>query len=104
LIELYYALEDLGFKRESIMVAQAELATITGLSFLPFTSETMLAAQAIMQAFKVQGLFDAIYAATAINQDSDRSILSSDKVYDMISGIKRVDPRDFVKHLIKGRE
>jgi len=93
LIELYYALEDLGFSGDAIMVKQAEIIAIDNLKFLPFTKETALAAQAIMQAFKVPGLFDAIYAATALNQDPDRTIVSTDEVYEKVAGLKRLDPK-----------
>ncbi|MDG6909679.1 MAG: hypothetical protein JRN08_04850 [Nitrososphaerota archaeon] len=45
--------------------------------------------------FRVPGLFDAIYAATALNQDDERKILSTDEVYDRVAGITRVDPRTY---------
>lgn len=95
LIELYYVLEDLGFDKTSVLSKQAEIAGIKGLSILPLTTEVLLAAQAVMKSFKVTGLFDAMYAATALNQDEDRTILSTDAVYDRVAGIKRIDPRDF---------
>ena len=56
----------------------------------------MLAAQAIIQAFKVPGLFDAIYAATALNQDPDRTIVSTDEVYEKVAGLRRLDPQALV--------
>ncbi len=95
LIELYYVLEDFGFDKAAVLGKQAEIAGIDGLSILPVTAEVLLAAQSIMKSFKVTGLFDAIYAATALNQDSDRTILSTDEVYDRVPGLTRVDPRKF---------
>jgi predicted nucleic acid-binding protein len=94
-IELYYVLQDLGFDKASILSKQAEIAGIKGLTIHPLTSEVLLAAQSIMKSFKVSGLFDAMYAAATLNQDSDRTILTTDEVYDRIPGIKRLDPRDF---------
>ncbi len=95
LVELYYVLEDFGFEKASVLSKQAEIAAIKGLSILPLTTEVLLAAQAIMRSFKVPGLFDAMYAATALNQDEERTIMSTDEVYDRVAGIKRVDPREF---------
>ncbi|MDG7003487.1 MAG: hypothetical protein JRN56_06270 [Nitrososphaerota archaeon] len=43
--------------------------------------------------FRAPGLFDATYAATALNQDGERKILSADEVYDRVAGITRVDQR-----------
>lgn len=95
LIELYYVLEDHGFDKTSALSKQAEIAGIKGLTILPLTMEVLLAAQAIMKSFKVPGLFDAMYAATTLNQDEERTILSTDDVYDRVAGIKRIDPRNF---------
>ena len=38
-------------------------------------------------------IFDAYYAATALNQVEDHTIISTDKVFDAVPGIKRIDPR-----------
>jgi predicted nucleic acid-binding protein len=95
LIELYYVLEDFGLDKAAVLGKQAEIAGIKGLSILPLTTEVILAAQAVMKSFKVTGLFDALYAATALNQDDERTILSTDRVYDRVAGIRRIDPRDF---------
>lgn len=62
----------------------------------PVTSDVLLAAGAIMKSL-VTSLFDAIYAAGALDQDADRTILSTDEVYDKVAGIKRVDPRGFIQ-------
>jgi len=95
LIELYYALEDLGFSGEAIMLKEGVLLAVKGLRFLHFNGEVMLAAQTVMRAFKMPSLFDSIYAAATLNQDPDRTILSTDEVYDRVPGIERVDPREF---------
>ncbi len=95
LLELYYVLEDAGYGKEAILAKQAELASIRGLTIMPLTSEVILAAQSVMRTFRAPGLFDAIYAATALNQDDERKILSTDEVYDRVAGITRVDPRTY---------
>lgn len=95
LIELYYVLEDHDYGKEAILGKQAEIAAIKGLSIMPLTAEVLLAAQSIMKSFRVPGLFDAVYAATTLNQDEERKILSTDEVYDRVPGIERVDPRTY---------
>jgi hypothetical protein len=48
-----------------------------------------------MNSYGVSSIFDAIYAATALTERvPDHTIVSTDKVYDRISGVKRVDPRE----------
>ena len=95
MIELYYVLEDFGYDKTIILGKQAEIAGISGLSILPLTADVLLAAQSIMKSFRVTGLFDAIYAAAALNQDQDHTILSTDDVYERIPGVRRLDPRRF---------
>ena len=95
LLELYYVLEDYGYEKKAILGKQAEIAAIKGLTVMPLTAEVLLAAQSVMRSFKVPGLFDAIYAATTLNQDEERKILSTDEVYDRVAGITRVDPHTY---------
>jgi len=38
-------------------------------------------------------VFDAYYAATALNAVADHTIISTDEVFDSVTGIKRMDPR-----------
>lgn len=95
LVELYYVLEDFGLDKTTILSKQAEVAAIKGLNIFPLTAEVLLAAQSVMRTFKVPGLFDSLYAATTLNQDKEKTILSTDEVYDRVPGIRRVDPREF---------
>ena len=41
--------------------------------------------------------FDSYHAATAISRD--KKILSTEHVYDVIKGVERIDPKDFIKGL-----
>ena len=95
LIELYYVLEDFGLDRSAVLSKQAEVAAIKGLTIFPLTAEVLLAAQSVMRTFKVPGLFDGLYAAATLNQDKDKTVLSTDEVYDRIPGIRRIDPKEF---------
>ncbi len=95
LLELYYVLEDYGYGKEAILGKQAEIAAMKCLAVMPLTTEVVLAAQSVMRTFRVPGLFDAIYAAAALNQDEERKILSTDEIYDRVPGLTRIDPRSF---------
>ena len=46
-----------------------------------------------MYQYKLSSIFDAYYAATCLNMVNDKTIISTDKEYDKIAGIKRIDPR-----------
>jgi hypothetical protein len=46
-----------------------------------------------MKQFKLNSIFDAYYAATALNSVPDHTIISTDEVFDSVTGIKRSDPR-----------
>jgi DNA-directed RNA polymerase subunit H (RpoH/RPB5) len=47
-----------------------------------------------MDAYGLTSIFDAIYAATTLSVNvPDHTIISTDKKYDLIKGIKRIDPQ-----------
>ncbi|MDG7012934.1 MAG: PIN domain-containing protein [Nitrososphaerota archaeon] len=77
------------------MALSRRLASVRGPTIMPLTSELVLAAQSVMRTFRVPGLFDAIYAATALNRDDERKMLSTDEAYDRVAGTTRVDPRTY---------
>ena len=53
-----------------------------------------LTALSIMDAYRLTSIFDAIHAATALSTKvPDHIIISTDKKYDAIRGLKRIDPR-----------
>ncbi len=41
----------------------------------------------------MKSIFDAYYAVTALNQVEDHAIISTDNVYDIVPGLKRIDHR-----------
>jgi hypothetical protein len=69
------------------------LKAIDNLTFLDTTFEIDLLALALIRQYGFTSLFDAYYAATALNQVDDHTIISTDTVFDCIPGIKRIDPR-----------
>mgnify|MGYP000409699028 FL=1 len=72
------------------------LTRINNIVWLPTTVEIDLAALTIMVEYGVSSIFDAYYAATALIMDPDKTIISTDKVYDKIPGLVRIDPRELV--------
>ncbi|MHA1593364.1 MAG: type II toxin-antitoxin system VapC family toxin [Candidatus Baldrarchaeia archaeon] len=91
--ELYYVFSEYT----SLDVIATDFAHIIGLKnveIVPATAEIYLSAINLMLMYNISSIFDAIYAATALSpMVPDNTILSTDRVYDRIPGIKRIDPR-----------
>ncbi len=91
--ELYYLSVEEGVPPEEYLARVAALTSIRNLVFLPTTPEIDLLAFTLLSQYKLGSIFDAYHAATALSQVPDHTIVSTDHVYDMIPGIKRIDPR-----------
>jgi len=92
--ELYYVFSDYA-PAHVIMANEARLATIKNLEFIEARPETYISSINIMETYKLTSIFDAIYAATALGVDvPDRTIISTEHIYDKIKGIRRVEPRE----------
>lgn len=91
--ELYYVSMEEGVELESYISRLAALTAIPNLRYLDTTSEIDLLAATLMKQFKLSSIFDAYFAATALNAVADRTIISTDEVFDKVAGIKRIDPR-----------
>lgn len=68
------------------------LLHVRNLEWIELTPEICLAASLLMDEYKVSP-FDAYHAATAIQRD--RTILSTEHIYDKIKGIRRINPEDY---------
>lgn len=91
--ELYYVFSDYAPLRV-IMADEAKIATIKNLNYIDPGYTTYLTALNMMDTYGITSIFDAIYAATALSVNvPDHIIISTDKIYDAIKGIKRLDPR-----------
>ncbi|MBS7652736.1 MAG: PIN domain-containing protein [Candidatus Bathyarchaeia archaeon] len=91
--ELYYVFVDYA-PIEVLMVNLARLATIRNLIYVTPDYSTYLTALSLMDTYGMTSIFDAIYAATALSLNvPDHTIISTDKKYDAIKGIKRIDPQ-----------
>lgn len=90
--ELYYVFADYA-PLQTIIANEARIATIKNLTFIKPDYATYLTALSIMDTYGVTSIFDAIYAATALSVNvSDHTIISTDKKYDAIKGLKRIGP------------
>lgn len=91
--EIYYVSKVEGISIDEIIARFAALTAIENLVFLETTYEIDLLALTLMRQYNINSIFDAYYAATALNQVPDHTIISTDKTFDSIPGIKRIDPR-----------
>jgi predicted nucleic acid-binding protein len=94
--ELYYVSMREGVTLDEYIRRVAALTSIKNLRFLPTTSEIDLLALTLMRQYRLTSIFDAYYAATVLNQVPDRTIVSTDHVYDSIPGLTKVEPQTLV--------
>jgi len=92
--ELYYVSMEEGVPLESYISRLAALTALPNLKYLDTTSEIDILAATLMKQFKLNSIFDAYYAATALNAVPDNTIVSTDEVFDKVTGIRRTDPRN----------
>jgi len=90
---MYYVSKEEGVSIDEYISRVAALTAIKNLTFLETTYKIDLLALTLMKQYKMKSIFDAYYAATALNQVPDHSIISTDAVFDTIPGIKKIDPR-----------
>ena len=91
--ELYYISTQEGVSKDELIQRAATLTAIPNLTFVDTTPEIDLLALVLMRQYGFASIFDAYYAATTLNQIDDHTIISTDKVYDCIPGLIRIDPR-----------
>jgi len=91
--ELYYVFSDY-VPLQTIIANEARIATINNVNFIAPEYLTYLTALSIMDTYGITSIFDAIYVATALSADvPDHTIISTDKKYDAVKGLKRIDPQ-----------
>ncbi len=94
--ELYYVSMEEGVDLDEVISRFGALTAIDNLSFPETTPELDLVALTLMKQYNFSSIFDAHHAAAALEQDEERTIISTDDVYDRVPGLKRKDPRDLV--------
>lgn len=92
--EIYYVSKAEGVSTDELIARGAALTAIDNLTFLDTTYEIDLLSLVLIRQYGFTSIFDAYYAATALNQVEDHIIISTDTVFDVIPGIKRMDPRE----------
>ncbi len=95
--ELYYVSMEEGVELSEVISRIGTLTAIDNLKFLETTHEIDLAALALMKQYGLNSVFDAYHAAAALEQDPDQTIISTDDVFDRVTGLKIRDPRELVK-------
>lgn len=91
----YVLLEITNF--DTIISNLTYLHTLENVKFLSPTPPVYITAIEIMRIYNIQSVFDAIYAAQALIQTEDKTIISTDHIYDKIEDVKRIDPRELMK-------
>ena len=72
------------------------LSHLHNVEWIPITPEICLTASLLISEYNTSP-FDAYHAATAIPRD--KTILSTEHIYDKIKGITRIEPTEFAKNL-----
>jgi predicted nucleic acid-binding protein len=72
------------------------LSHLRNVEWVAVTPEICLTASLLINEYQISP-FDAYHAATAIPKD--KTILSTEHVYDKIKGITRIDPAEFAKNI-----
>lgn len=91
--EIYYVSKEEGVGMDELIRRVAVVTAIDNLVFLDTTYEIDLLTLTLVKQYGLPSIFDAYYAATALNQVPDHTIVSTDGVFDQVPGIRRVDPR-----------
>jgi predicted nucleic acid-binding protein len=91
--EIYYVSKEEGVSTDELIRRAAALTAIQNLTFIDTTCEIDLLAYVLIRQYQFTSIFDAYYAATALNQIEDHTIISTDEVFDCIPGLVRIDPR-----------
>ncbi len=72
------------------------LIRLRNVEWVPLTPEICLTASLLISEYNTSP-FDTYHAATAISKD--KTILSTEHIYDKIKGIKRIEPTYYTKNL-----
>ncbi|MDK2372389.1 MAG: PIN domain-containing protein [Candidatus Korarchaeota archaeon] len=92
--EIYYVSIEEGVSLDEILERLTHLTLIENLRFVETTWEDDLAAISLMRQYGLSSIFDAYYAALALREGEP--LISTDRAYDKIPGIERLDPRNIV--------
>lgn len=94
--ELYYVSMEEGVDLDEVISRFGALTAIENLTFLETTRELDLVALTLMKQYGFSSIFDAYHAAAALERDEERTIVSTDNVYDRVAGLERRGPQDLI--------
>ncbi len=97
--ELYYLAAELSWKPSESLSRIGALTQIKNLEWLPTTTDTDLLALSLIATYGLTSVFDAYHAASCLLGDPERTIVSTDTIYDKIQNITRIEPQAVVKRL-----
>ncbi len=92
--EIYYVSLAEGTTLDEVLERLTYLTLIKNLRFVETTWEDDLAAISLMRQYGLSSIFDAYYAALALREGEP--LISTDRAYDRVPGLRRLDPRDIV--------
>lgn len=94
--ELYYVSMEEGISIDEFIARAAAVTAIKNLVFVETDYTIDLLAFTLIRQYNLTSIFDAYYAATALNK-VPHTIISTDIIFYKIPGIKRIDPRKIVE-------
>ena len=94
--EIYYVLRNMNMPIQDILSKIGALKSIPNIEWIPTTVDVDLLALALMTQYNITSIFDAYHAATCLLYDKEKTIISTDHIYDKIPGIKRIEPKDLI--------
>jgi len=97
--ELYYLLARIGHPPAEILSKVGALTRIENLSWVATTTDDDLLALSLITTYRLSSVFDSYHAAACLLQDPQHTMVSTDKTYEKIPRIKRVDPRDLAEQI-----
>lgn len=82
---------------QDILLKLGALKSIPNIEWIPTTVNMDLLAISSTHQYGISSVFDSYYVASCLLYDKDKTIISTDHVFDKVAGIKRIDPGDFLK-------
>jgi predicted nucleic acid-binding protein len=95
--ELYYLSAEIGWSARESLSKIGALTRIQNLNWTKTTSDTDLLALSLIATHNLTSVFDAYHAAACLLDDPEHTIVSTDRVYDQITSLKRLEPKTLIQ-------
>jgi len=93
-MEYELVLKSKGYSEDTVSSDIEAFRRIRNLGEIPLTSEIIVKASELRRKYYIT-YFDSLHAASALSHD--KTIISTDRVYREIPGLKAIDPREIFK-------